>query len=44
MYSESLFDAENNHITDSVVLVFLIKNSTNVLLFNCCLEFRIQNY
>ena len=44
MYSESLFDAEDNHIADSVVLVFSIKNSTNVLLFDCCLEFRIRDY
>ena len=41
MYSEFLFDAEDNHIADSVVLVFSIKNSTDVLLFDCCLEFRI---
>jgi len=46
MYSEFLFNAENNHIADSVILVFSIKNSTDVLFLTAVLnsEFEIIDF
>jgi hypothetical protein len=44
VYSESLFDTEDDHITDSVVLIFSMKKSTDVLLFDCCRDFEIRDF
>jgi polygalacturonase len=45
MYSEFLFNiSEDDHITNFVILIFSMKNSYDVLLFDCCRDVELRDF